>query len=661
MLTKKVGAQMREIKMRCDSKIKPNLCFPTCYAFSAVLQQGHDGFAQMALLACDKLEEFEEVLIRLLHTSGPALELALYAIRSAIEEHEIVDIISCLPKLFAKFCTPAAALSKTPAGTCLVRRCIVTPSKVILLPPQIHCQNRIVRKFDPEFSLRVSFRDDNMQNLSYSLMSGHCRHMVIERVVARTLRDGLVAGNRRFRLLTTSCCQLRDHGAWLDATDAKGYSSEMIRYWMGDFSGIASTAKKMTRMGQCFSSTEESVQVPLLSNSVREVPDILGLKHPVTDEHYIFSDGIGMILPGLLKEVTEKIGLTVSPSAIQIRYAGYKGMLCVNPLLSGRQLVLKKSMRKFNCVNSECIEVIKISTPRPVFLNRQLITLLEQLGVPSRVFFCLQQRMVTLFTEALVSDSVALQVLETYVGPTLPFSQLLRHGFSLTRDPFVRSILFAVYRTSMESLLSKTRIAVPRNLGRNMFGVLDETRTLKYGQVFVQFTSLGSSTRQKNGPQVFILSGSDLGGDEYFVIWDSNLFFPGPNQEPMIYGQKVQQQRSELSPHTPLPNTTIVRPSLSSGRGGWCMMRLPVAPQVTSPGFRDMLLHGQDEVVSLLAVWSGVHEVRIRRGADRGGGRHIVVSSVGRDWQCWFLEELLLQPWLATAVEKRSLEQFIRG
>lgn len=74
-----------------------------------------------------------------------------------------------------------------------------------------------------------------------------------------------------------------------------------------------------------------------------------------------------------------------------------------------------------------------------------------------------------------------------------------------------------------------------------------------------------------------------------------------------------------------------------------------------------MLLHGHDEVASLLAVWSGVHEVRIRRGMDRAGGRYIVVSSVGRDWQRWFLEELLLQPWLATAIEKRSLEQFIRA
>ena len=32
------------------------------------------------------------------------------------------------------------------------------------------------------------------------------------------------------------------------------------------------------------------------------------------------------------------------------------------------------------------------------------------------------------------------------------------------------------------------RIAVPDQYGRNMLGVLDETKTLKYGQVFVQYS-----------------------------------------------------------------------------------------------------------------------------------------------------------------------------
>uniref|UniRef100_A0A6M2D4D9 RNA-dependent RNA polymerase n=1 Tax=Rhipicephalus microplus TaxID=6941 RepID=A0A6M2D4D9_RHIMP len=425
-------------------------------------------------------------------------------------------------------------------------------------------------------------------------MSGSCRHMAIERVVTDTLRNGLSVGDRLFKLLASSCSQLRDHGAWFYAVDGEGYCTDMIRYWMGDFSGISSTAKKMARMGQCFSSTEESVKVPLLSDSVLEVPDIKGKKNSATNEQYIFSDGIGMISAELLGEVHKKLKFLETPSAIQIRYAGYKGMLCLNPSLPGRQLVLRASMRKFNCVNSEYIEVIKISAPRVVFLNRQLITLLEQLGVPSRMFFCLQQHMVTLLTESLVCDTSALQVLDTYVGSALPFNQLARHGFSLTRDPFVRSMLFAVYRTSMESLLSKSRIAVPPDMGRNMFGVLDETRTLNYGEVFVQYTSLTPEGPHDNGPETTVLTGSvlvtkcpclhpgdvrkftavdvtalhhikdcivfpangwrphpdemagsDLDGDEYIVIWDESLFFPGPNREPMVYGQKLLPQRSE--------------------------------------------------------------------------------------------------------------------
>ncbi|KAL3170026.1 hypothetical protein MRX96_015098 [Rhipicephalus microplus] len=571
MTTCKISSQLKQIKKRCNMKVKPRLGFSACYALSAVLQQGNDAYSQMALLARDKLEQFEEDLVSFALNNSSALEAALFAIRSAIEEHEVVDIIRCLPKLYAKFCRVAFHLPKTPSGTRLVRRSIVTPSKVLLLPPQLHNENRILRKFDPEYSLRVSFRDDNLQHLSYSLMSGSCRHMAIERVVTDTLRHGLTVGDRQFKLLASSCSQLRDHGAWFYATDGKGYSTDMIRYWMGDFSGISSTAKKMARMGQCFSSTEESVIVSLLSDSVLEVPDVLGGENSVTNEQYIFSDGIGMISSELLKEVQKKLKLLETPSAIQIRYAGYKGMLCLNPSLPGRQLVLRKSMRKFNCVNSENIEVIKISAPRVVFLNRQLITLLEQLGVPSRMFFCLQQHMVTLLTESLVCDTSALQVLDTYVGSALPFNQLARHGFSLTRDPFVRSMLFAVYRTSMESLLSKSRIAVPHNLGRNMFGAPQDDgpeTTVLTGTVLVtkcpclhpgdvrKFTAVNVTSLHHikdcivfpaNGhrPHPDEMAGSDLDGDEYIVIWDENFFFPGPNREPMVYGQKLVLQQSE--------------------------------------------------------------------------------------------------------------------
>ncbi|KAL3170027.1 hypothetical protein MRX96_015099 [Rhipicephalus microplus] len=83
--------------------------------------------------------------------------------------------------------------------------------------------------------------------------------------------------------------------------------------------------------------------------------------------------------------------------------------------------------------------------------------------------------------------------------------------------------------------------------------------------------------------------------------------------------------------------------------------------KVSNPALWDMLVHSQDEVAGLLCSWSGVKEVRIRRGADRCTGHYIVVSSIGRDWQRWFLEELLLQPWLARAILTRSLAEFIRA
>ncbi|KAH9362316.1 hypothetical protein HPB48_002294 [Haemaphysalis longicornis] len=218
MLTRKVASQFKDIKKRFTYNIKEHLCFSTCYALSAVLQQGNNGFAQMALLAPDQLEEFELDLFRFCKQNNLALESALFAIRSAIEEHEIVDIPAILPHLYARFCTAPARIPKVPAGTCLVRRAIVTPSRVLLLPAQVHSDNRILRKFDPEYSLRVSFRDDDLRNLSYSLMFSSWRYSVIEKVVGNTLREGLAVGDRKFKLLATSCSQLRDHGAWFYAT-----------------------------------------------------------------------------------------------------------------------------------------------------------------------------------------------------------------------------------------------------------------------------------------------------------------------------------------------------------------------------------------------------------------------------------------------------------
>lgn len=198
--------------------------------------------------------------------------------------------------------------------------------------------------------------------------------------------------------------------------------------------------------------------------------------------------------------------------------------------------------------------------------------------------------MVLHLCDAFVNNDDALQLLSTHVHARyLPLVKFHRLGLVLTREPFVRSLLLAVYNSLIANLKSKSQIAVPEDSGRNMLGVLDETGTLEYGQVFVQFTSLKSGdntsrlkpvTRVITGtvlvtkcpclhpgdvrkfkavdmpalhhirdcivfpakghrPHPNEMAGSDLDGDEYVVIAEKDLLFPGNNVEPMVFSDNA--------------------------------------------------------------------------------------------------------------------------
>ena len=49
--------------------------------------------------------------------------------------------------------------------------------------------------------------------------------------------------------------------------------------------------------------------------------------------------------------------------------------------------------------------------------------------------------------------------------------------------------------------LFKNKIPIPLDEGRNMFGVVDETGTLEYGQVFIQYQSLNDTDQ---GPYIVV-------------------------------------------------------------------------------------------------------------------------------------------------------------
>lgn len=84
-------------------------------------------------------------------------------------------------------------------------------------------------------------------------------------------------------------------------------------------------------------------------------------------------------------QIAETLGLEITPSAFQIRYAGNKGMLTVDTRLGKpknpvkQQIIFRKSMNKFplnmdESIEDPALEIVKWSQPSKK--NFKLITLL---------------------------------------------------------------------------------------------------------------------------------------------------------------------------------------------------------------------------------------------------------------------------------------------
>ena len=174
---------------------------------------------------------------------------------------------------------------------------------------------------------------------------------------------------------------------------------------------------------------------------------------------------------------------------------------------------------------------------------------------------------------ALVSNRSALEVLREKVLHTFPWSQI-SPSVELSKEPFFRRLLHTTISNNLHQLVSRAHIRVPE--ARYMFGIVDEFRVLKEGEVFVQITDDNGQKTVVKGPiaitknpcrhpgdlrvlqavdnealyhlyDVLVfpqigsrphaseISGSDLDGDEYTVIYGHDLIPTSPNPPPYDY------------------------------------------------------------------------------------------------------------------------------
>lgn len=193
-----------------------------------------------------------------------------------------------------------------------VPRIIVTPTQEFLVPPELVAENRVIRSYGHEYTMRIAFRDEDFSKLQSTSLDGLV-DVLNERVV-QFLSTGVELCGRHFDFLACSNSQLRDHGAWLYAHDGK-YTAADIRESLGELDKIRCVATYVSRMGQCFSSTKESVKVKITEGcSIENIEDIkkdyenslFKCCGEVRSGTYTFSDGIGKLSKALSKKVRVK-------------------------------------------------------------------------------------------------------------------------------------------------------------------------------------------------------------------------------------------------------------------------------------------------------------------------------------------------------------------
>ncbi|CAF1029845.1 unnamed protein product [Adineta ricciae] len=475
----------------------------------------------------------------------------------------------------------------------------LTPTTIRVKPFKLCRTNRILRAQN-EFGLPlyhfvlVDIRDENGR----ALQAYHFRHL--RQILLHYLENGfqLMDDDRIYKYLHHSQSQLRERQFWFyyshqqaDQYRNNGNMSFNEAYrWMGDFTNERNPAKYAARMALCFTTTRGTERVSVENVEYMEND----IEVQVNGKKLSFTDGCGKMSKKLYVEIKKHLHLGNDFSAVQFRYAGCKGVVSLDTTLkTGKDLYIRPSMNKF-VSRHEIFEVCKLSAPRIAFLNRQAILLLDYRKISPIVFRKLQQENHLQLIRALLINQDAEKLIRSKVPFWFLPPDIYRANIDYIREPFFRQLLISACLQSTRDLLHRTRIRIPPNGGRNMLGIVDEYKVLKEDEVFIQYTILDSPVdsgknnkkteildkrrvvitknpchhpgdmrtftavdypelrhlkdvvvfaQQGRRPAPHDISGSDLDGDEYLVVWHEDLVpLQTDNAQPYDYDSPIPVQ-----------------------------------------------------------------------------------------------------------------------
>ncbi|KAL8851617.1 MAG: hypothetical protein Q9221_003454 [Calogaya cf. arnoldii] len=452
----------------------------------------------------------------------------------------------------------------------MIYKAMVTPVGIYLSGPEPEIKNRVLRKYSAftSYFLQATFADEDGEPIRYDRTTS-LEGVYHERFKA-VLEGNITIAGLPYEFLGFSHSSLRAQTCWFMAPftwEGHLHHARAVIKGLGDFSAIRSPAKCAARIGQAFSQAFSSVQIP--RHAFRQLPEVERID--ANNIRRTFSDGVGTCSKAILRLIWAAYAQsrTWKPTVCQIRYAGAKGMISLDDRLEGEVLCLRPSMIKFEAV-ADRIEICGAGfKPLNMYLNRSLIKILEDLGVPDQSFLELQEEAVEqlrITTENPINAGYYLQ--RNDIGKVARLSWLVRKlsyiGMSFSDDDFLRDTLELAVLIQLRKLKYKSRIYVER--GMTVYGIMDETGFLKEGQIYCSVQNeksdlvltgrvvitrspamhpgdvqcvtavdvpLDSPLRSVHNCVVFSskgdrdlpsqLSGGDLDGDLYNVIYDDAL------------------------------------------------------------------------------------------------------------------------------------------
>ncbi|GMT00870.1 hypothetical protein PENTCL1PPCAC_23044, partial [Pristionchus entomophagus] len=400
-----------------------------------------------------------------------------------------------------------------------IMKLVVTPTRVNFVGYEVIMGNRVLKKYavNENHIIRVAFRDDGGDPLRPSTYSPE-----VQARIKLILMRGITYAGRIYAWLGNSNSQLREQGCYMmhihfsDGGSAR-LSPHQIRTQMGDFHLLPNIPKMLARLGQIFTQCKPS-ETALCSSEVGVTPDFIGGRN-AAGKPFVFSDGVGRISAFHATALSREHGMQSVSSAFQIRFRGEKGMLSIDPSMDERNALLKMmgkdeeekkvlvrpSMIKFQVMENGTskLEIVKSSYSSAVFLNRPFINILCQVSEKqsgechARVKGRIKELLHSQLRESIQSLYVERKAHETIREMSFPLSMevfTMTSGLHLTKEPFFRSLLHANMKYILQRQLQKMNIRIPSSSARSMFGVVDDSGLLQYGQVFCQYTGTMSKT-----------------------------------------------------------------------------------------------------------------------------------------------------------------------